>query len=154
MRRRRRSSSSRAARGEGHDEWSRINAWGEACSRSGLHAIQCAFIYSPSVSLSCSLPVFSDSQDLTCNKKARTAKCLTLGRTDLPLKFHPAAIRVSAGFTPCDAGGATGDRRGRGGVAQPIARGREIGGISGRREVAQRGMRPPLVVIVDPVRNP
>src|SRR5580693_3484563 len=40
------------------------------------------------------------------------------------------------------------------GVAQPIARCREIGGISRRREVAQRRVRPPLVVIVDPVRNP
>jgi hypothetical protein len=30
---------------------------------------------------------------------------------DLPLTFHPAAIRASAGFTPCGAGGATDDRR-------------------------------------------
>jgi hypothetical protein len=30
---------------------------------------------------------------------------------DLPLNFHPAAIRVSAGFTPSGAGRATGDRR-------------------------------------------
>jgi hypothetical protein len=30
---------------------------------------------------------------------------------DLPLNFHPAAIRASAGFTPLGAGGATCDRR-------------------------------------------
>ncbi|MFZ0602596.1 MAG: hypothetical protein WAN05_14800, partial [Roseiarcus sp.] len=30
---------------------------------------------------------------------------------DLPLNFHPAAIRASAGFTPWGAGGATCDRR-------------------------------------------
>ena len=30
---------------------------------------------------------------------------------DLPLKFHPAAIRASADFTPWGAGGATCDRR-------------------------------------------
>jgi hypothetical protein len=30
---------------------------------------------------------------------------------DLPLKFHPVAIRVSADFTPSGAGGATSDRR-------------------------------------------
>jgi len=30
---------------------------------------------------------------------------------DLPLNFHPAPIRASAGFTPCGAGGATCDRR-------------------------------------------
>ena len=30
---------------------------------------------------------------------------------DLPLNCHPAAIRASAGFTPCGAVGATGDRR-------------------------------------------
>lgn len=30
---------------------------------------------------------------------------------DLPLVCHPAAIRASAGFTPCGAVGATGDRR-------------------------------------------
>jgi hypothetical protein len=34
-----------------------------------------------------------------------------LGRSDLPLSCHPAAIRASAGFTPCGAVGATGDRR-------------------------------------------
>jgi hypothetical protein len=32
-------------------------------------------------------------------------------KLDLPLNFHPAAIRASAGFTPCGAGGATCDRR-------------------------------------------
>ena len=31
--------------------------------------------------------------------------------SDLPLNFHPAAIRVSGGFTPLGAGGATCDRR-------------------------------------------
>jgi hypothetical protein len=68
---------------------------------------------------------------------------MPLGRTDLPLKFHPAAIesrrilRRAARVEQRAIGGA-------GRVAQPIA----------RREVAQRGMRPPLVVIVDPVRNP
>ena len=31
--------------------------------------------------------------------------------TDLPLNFHPKAIRASAGFKPCGAGGATCDRR-------------------------------------------
>jgi hypothetical protein len=30
---------------------------------------------------------------------------------DLPLNFHPAAVRVSGFCTPCGAGGATGDRR-------------------------------------------
>ena len=30
---------------------------------------------------------------------------------DLPLNFHPAAIRASAGFKPWGAGGATCDRR-------------------------------------------
>ena len=30
---------------------------------------------------------------------------------DLPLKFHPAAVRVSGFCTPSGAGGATGDRR-------------------------------------------
>jgi hypothetical protein len=30
---------------------------------------------------------------------------------DLPLNFHPAALRASAGFTPWGAGGATCDRR-------------------------------------------
>ena len=39
---------------------------------------------------------------------ARTAP---LRYSDLPLNFHPAAIRVSADFTPSSAGGATGDRR-------------------------------------------
>src|SRR5476649_2681894 len=39
------------------------------------------------------------------------------------------------------------------GDAQPIACCREIDGISRRREVAQRRVRPPLVVIVDPVRD-
>ena len=33
------------------------------------------------------------------------------GRRDLPLKFHPKAIRASADFTPWGAGGATWDRR-------------------------------------------
>jgi hypothetical protein len=33
------------------------------------------------------------------------------GALDLPLFYHPAAIRASAGFTPCGAGGATCDRR-------------------------------------------
>ena len=33
------------------------------------------------------------------------------GAIDLPLNFHPAAIRVSADFTPSGAGGATCDRR-------------------------------------------
>ena len=32
-------------------------------------------------------------------------------RADLPLKFHPAGIRASAGFTRCDTGEATCDRR-------------------------------------------
>src|ERR1700722_18065018 len=40
------------------------------------------------------------------------------------------------------------------GGAQRIAFCGEIGGIGCRREVAQRRVRPPLVVIVDPVRNP
>lgn len=31
--------------------------------------------------------------------------------SDLPLVCHPAAIRASAGFTPCGVGLATGDRR-------------------------------------------
>src|ERR1700722_20617930 len=39
------------------------------------------------------------------------------------------------------------------GVAQTIACCGESGGISCRREVAQRGMRPSPVVIVDPVRD-
>ena len=39
------------------------------------------------------------------------------------------------------------------GVAQTIAGCGEIGGISRRREVAQRRVWPPLVVIVDPVRD-
>jgi hypothetical protein len=89
------------------------------------------------------LAVFGDSQDLTCKKSARTAKCLTLGRTDLPLKFHPAATesrRVSRRAARVEQRASGGADR----VAQPIA----------RREVAQRGTRPPLVVIVDPVRNP
>ena len=34
-----------------------------------------------------------------------------LAYIDLPLNFHPAAIRASAGFTPWGAGGATCDRR-------------------------------------------
>ena len=38
------------------------------------------------------------------------------------------------------------------GVAQPIACCGEIGGVSGRREIAQSRMWPSLVGIVDPVR--
>src|ERR1700735_5191149 len=40
------------------------------------------------------------------------------------------------------------------GGAQPIACCGEICSISRRREVAQRRVRPLLVVVVDPVRNP
>jgi hypothetical protein len=61
---------------------------------------------------------------------------LNYAYADLPLNFHPATIRASAGFAPW--GACCG----------------EIGGIGCRREVAQRRVRPPLVVIVDPVRNP
>ena len=39
------------------------------------------------------------------------------------------------------------------GVAQTIACCREIGGIGHRCEIAQRRVRPSLVVIVDPVRD-
>src|SRR5271169_1963712 len=39
------------------------------------------------------------------------------------------------------------------GVAQPIACCGEIGGVSGRREIAQSRMWPSLVGIVDPVRD-
>ena len=39
------------------------------------------------------------------------------------------------------------------GVAQTIACCGEIGGIGGWREIADRRMRAPLVVIVDPVRD-
>ena len=48
-------------------------------------------------------------------------------RADLPLNFHPAAIRASAGFTPWGAGGATCDRlswsglRSRSHVAERLA---------------------------------
>jgi hypothetical protein len=38
-------------------------------------------------------------------------------------------------------------------VAQPVACCGEVSGIGGRREITQRGMRTPLVVIVDPVRD-
>jgi hypothetical protein len=41
----------------------------------------------------------------------RAALESSIGRADLPLVCHPAAIRASAGFTPCGAVGATGDRR-------------------------------------------
>jgi hypothetical protein len=36
---------------------------------------------------------------------------INLAAADLPLNFHPAAIRVSGFCTPSGAGGATGDRR-------------------------------------------
>ena len=60
---------------------------------------------------------------------------------DLPLKFRPAAIRLESRLVL---------RR----AARVEQRRQRDCGISCRREVAQRGMRPPLVVIVDPVRNP
>ena len=40
------------------------------------------------------------------------------------------------------------------GVAQPIACCGEIGGIGHRCEIAQRRVRPSLVVIIDPIRDP
>ena len=39
------------------------------------------------------------------------------------------------------------------GVAQPVARCREIGGVGRRREIAQRRVRSPLVVVIGPVRD-
>ena len=76
------------------------------------------------------------------------------GADDLPLNFHPTALRASAGFYAVGRGWSNVRSAERVGVAQPIARCGEIGGIGCRREVAQRRVRPPLVVIVDPVRNP
>ena len=72
---------------------------------------------------------------------------------DLPLIFHPVAIRASAGDTPRGARLATGDRRSWSGVAQPIACCGEIGSIARRCHVAQRGMRPLGVVVVGPDSN-
>ncbi|WP_156330227.1 LysR family transcriptional regulator, partial [Bosea vaviloviae] len=40
-----------------------------------------------------------------------TARRIIEETADLPLVCHPAAIRASAGFTPCGVGLATGDRR-------------------------------------------
>jgi hypothetical protein len=40
------------------------------------------------------------------------------------------------------------------GVAQPIARCGEVGGIGRRRQVAQRGMRALAIVVVGPRRDP
>jgi len=44
----------------------------------------------------------------------------SLADLDLPLNFHPAAIRVSAGFMPSGAGGATCDRRSWSGFAEVV----------------------------------
>jgi len=74
---------------------------------------------------------------------------------DLPLNFHPTALRASAGFYAVGRGWSNVRSAELVWVAQPIARCGEIGGRKPPgREVAQRRVRPPLVVIVDPVRNP
>jgi len=76
-----------------------------------------------------------------------------LRQGDLPLNFHPAAIRVSAGFTPSGADRATCDRPELVRVAQPIARCGEVSGISRWGEIAQRRMRTLDVVIIGPIRD-
>jgi hypothetical protein len=68
---------------------------------------------------------------------------------DPPLNFHPAAIRVSAGFGLRPNFGSPGLVR----VAQPIARCGEVGGISRRGEIAQRRVRTLAVVVIGPVRD-
>jgi hypothetical protein len=65
--------------------------------------------------------------------------------SDLPLNLHPTALKALAGFTPWGAGGATCDRLSWGCAADRTCGG--IGGVSRRREVAQRRVRPPLVVM-------
>ncbi len=70
--------------------------------------------------------------------------------SDLPPKFHPAAVRVLLGCTPTGAGGATGRSAELVGVAQPIARCGEDGSVSHRGFVFQRGVRPLAVVVGDP----
>ena len=59
---------------------------------------------------------------------------------DLPLSFHPAAIRVSAGSTPSGAGGATCDRRSCSGLRSRSHVAVRLG------EIAERRMRALLVV--------
>jgi hypothetical protein len=49
-------------------------------------------------------PEFLDKEPIDHYRKRLTTN-------DLPLNFHPKAIRASAGFTRCGAGGATCDRR-------------------------------------------
>ncbi|WP_156438654.1 transposase [Bradyrhizobium valentinum] len=56
----------------------------------------------------------SASQLFTWRRQARDGRLVEADevvRFDLPLNFHPAAIRVSVGFTPSGTGGATWDRR-------------------------------------------
>ena len=57
-----------------------------------------------------------DSSDIAASAPDLSANKASLDLSgdltnDLPLSFHPAAIRASAVCTPSGAGGATGDRR-------------------------------------------
>ena len=78
---------------------------------------------------------------------------LFVDRPDLPLNFHPAAIRASEMVYAVRRGWSNMRSAELVGVAQPIACCGEIGGVGRRGEIAQRRVRPPLVVVVDPGRD-
>ena len=63
-----------------------------------------------------------------CSRKLAASRA-----SDLRLNFHPTALRASAGFTPWGAGWSNLRSAELVGVAQPIARCGEIGGIGCRR---------------------
>jgi hypothetical protein len=80
-----------------------------------FHQVQTAFTLSPT-------PRFADVPFVLQKRPAVTSTV-----SDLPLNFHPTAIRVPFVGTPEGANGATGDRPEMVGVAQPIACCGEIG---------------------------
>ena len=52
-----------------------------------------------------------ESAAAAATRVTKLSRAKVRAHSDLPLNFHPAAIRVSGGFTPLGAGGATCDRR-------------------------------------------
>lgn len=77
----------------------------------------------------------------------------TFRATDLPPNFHPAAVRVSGFLYALRRWLSNGRSAELAGVAQPIVRCGECGGIGCRREVFQQRVRAFAIVIGDLCRN-
>jgi hypothetical protein len=83
-----------------------------------------------SAQAACALPCAWPLPGLISVNGIMIRRIMLLMGPDLPLNFHPAAIRVSAGFYAIRRGWSNVRSAELFGVAQPVARCGEVGGIS------------------------